>query len=164
MQAVGSPQILPFLRERIRKPRQATHPHSDGQVLTLHMGRADLLRVRVAHDWDSLRVRHVGRTVPVLAFGIVDVHLDELRKVATVAQSSGDRLLVGLKSIRGDLEPLRGSRGPQTLDEYIRGGVVPGTEREVQNEFRFPLDGDKAVRIADAVVVGFRGPSYRKSS
>ena len=57
MKAVRGPQVLPLLRERIRQPREAAHLHSDGEILPLHVRRADLFRIGFPHDWDLLRVR-----------------------------------------------------------------------------------------------------------
>ena len=34
----------------------------------------DFLRIRIAHDWDLLRMRHVGWAIRALAFGIVDIN------------------------------------------------------------------------------------------
>ena len=57
VKAVGSPEVLPLLRESIRQPRKAAHLHSDREILAFHMGRANLRGIGVAHDWDLLRVR-----------------------------------------------------------------------------------------------------------
>src|ERR1039458_4000455 len=84
VQTVCRPEVLPLLAESVRQPRQAAHLHSDGEILTLHMGRANLVGIGVAHDWDPLRVRHVGMAVPTLAFGVAGINLDELREVAAV--------------------------------------------------------------------------------
>src|ERR1017187_5301994 len=106
VQAVRGPEVLPLLAERICQPREAAHLHSDGEVLSLYMAGANLRRIGVSHDWDLLRVRHVGRTVPALAFGVLRVNLDELCEVATVAQCGRNRAHVGLESIGADLEVL----------------------------------------------------------
>jgi hypothetical protein len=50
MEAIRSPEVSPFLRKRIRQPRQAAHLHSDREVLPFHMGRANLGSVRLSHD------------------------------------------------------------------------------------------------------------------
>jgi hypothetical protein len=84
MQAVRGPQVLPLFRKRIRQPREATHAHSDGEILALDMGRANFRRIGIAHDWDSLRVRDIRRAVGALAFGVLRVAFDELREIATV--------------------------------------------------------------------------------
>ena len=67
MQTVGGPEILPLVAEAVRQPREAAHLHSDREVLALHIGRANLRGIGVAHDWDLLRVRDIGRPVPALA-------------------------------------------------------------------------------------------------
>ena len=157
MQAVRRPKILPLLRERIRQPREAAHLHSDGEILAFHMAGTDLRRIGVAHDWDLLRMRHVGRAVPALAFGILRVDFDQLREVAAVAECSRNRAAVGLESIGGDLEALAAGRMAQTLDKGVRGGLSATAKGEVQNQLGVPLDSDEAVGIADAVIVRFKG-------
>jgi hypothetical protein len=122
-----------LLAESIRQPRQPPHLHSDREVLAFYVGRADLRGVGIAHDWDLLRIRYVGRAVPVFALGVVNVYLDESREVATVGERGGDGLLVGLESVGRDLEPLGGSCGPQSFDENIPGGVVAAAECKIQD-------------------------------
>jgi hypothetical protein len=112
VKAIRGPEVLPLFREAIRQPRQAPHLHSDREVLALHMAGANLRGIGIAHDRDLLRVRHIGRAVPALAFGVLRIDLDELGEVATVAQCGRNRAHVGLESIGADLEVLGGwSRG-----------------------------------------------------
>ena len=84
----------------------------------------------------------IGRTVPAPLFlrGL-GINLDELRKVATVAQRGGDRGDVRLESIRADLELLRRSRGPEPFNEGVCRGLAAAPESEVQNELGAALDG-----------------------
>jgi hypothetical protein len=82
--------------------------HSDRNVLAPDVGRVNLRRIGVAHDWGFLRVRYVGRTVAVLAFRVLGVDLDQLGEVATVAHCGRNRGDVGLKSIGTDLEGFAG--------------------------------------------------------
>ena len=91
VQAVRDPKVLPLLGEGIRQPRQASHGHSDREVLAFHVGRANLRRIGFPHDWDLLRMRDIGRAVPALAFRVLRVDLDELREVASVAQRGRNR-------------------------------------------------------------------------
>lgn len=89
MQAVCRPEVFPLLTEGVRQAREAAHTHADRQVLALDVRRTDLRRVGVAHDWDSLRVRHIGRAVPAaLLCGRLAIDLDELREIATVYESN----------------------------------------------------------------------------
>jgi hypothetical protein len=92
----------------------------------------------------------------VLSFGVLRVDLDELCEVATVAQSVRNRAHVGLESIGADLEVLAAGRGPQTLNERVRGGLAAPAQSEVENELGVPLDGNEAVGVADAVIVRFK--------
>jgi hypothetical protein len=39
--------VFEILREAIRKPREPAHRHAHGEVLAFHMGRADVLPIRV---------------------------------------------------------------------------------------------------------------------
>ena len=41
MQAVSRPQVLPLFAEGIRQPSEPPHLHADGQILSLHVGRAN---------------------------------------------------------------------------------------------------------------------------
>src|ERR1035441_6195250 len=88
------------------------------------MAGANFCGIGVSHDWDSLRVRHVGRAVPALAFGIARVNLDELREVATVGKRGRDCGLVKLESIGADLEALARGRVPQAFDKGVRSGFA----------------------------------------
>jgi hypothetical protein len=156
VQAVRGPEVLPLLRERVRQPREAAHVHPDREVLALHMAGANFRRVGVAHDWDLLRVRYVGGTVPVLAFGIVHVNFDELCEVAAVAQCGRNRADVGLESIGADLEALATGRVAQAFDKGVRAGLAAPAQSEVQHQLGVPFDGDEAVGVADAVIVRFK--------
>jgi hypothetical protein len=155
VQAVGSPQVLPLLREAIRQSREAAHLHSDCEVLALHVGRADFGGIGFPHDWDLLRVRHVGRAVPALAFRVLRIDLDELREVATVAQCGRNRAHIRLESIGAALEVLAAGSVPQALDKGVRGGLAATAQSEVQNQFGVALNGDEAIGVANAVIVGF---------
>lgn len=158
VKAVRGPQVVPFLAERVRQPGETAHGHADREVLALHMAGANLRRVRVAHDWDLLRVRDIGRAVPTLAFGIgVGVNLDDLGEVATVAQGGLNCAQIGLEAIGGDLETLRCGRVTKALNEGVRGGLAATAKGEVQNEFRIPLDGDEAISVTDAFIVASSG-------
>ena len=96
--------VDPFFTEGIRQARITPVAHADRQVLPFYVASADLGRVGVAEDWDRLRAGYVRRAVPVLAFGVLGVHFDELREIHLVAQVGFDRRDVGLESVRGQLE------------------------------------------------------------
>src|ERR1035441_79869 len=129
VQAIRGPEVLPLLRERIRQPREAPHLHSDREVLTLDMAGANLRGIGVSHDWDLLRVRDIGRAIPALAFRVLGVDLDELRKVASVAQCGRNRTDIGLESIGADLEVLRCGCGTQALYEGVCGRLATSRPR-----------------------------------
>src|ERR1035438_8148441 len=103
------------------------------------MAGANLRRIGVPHDWDLLRVRHIGRAVPALAFGVLRVDLNELREVATVAECGRNRAPVGLESIGADLEALATGRVAQALDKGVCGGLATTAQREVQNQLGVSL-------------------------
>lgn len=137
VQAVCGPQVLPLFAEGIRQPRQAAHGHSDREVLALNVAGANEVRVRVAHDWDLLRMRDIGRAVPALAFGIgVRIALEELREIATVRQRSGDCGYIGLKAVCTDLEAVASDRMTQTFDENIGGRLASTAKGEIENQLR----------------------------
>ena len=132
VQAVRGPQVFPLLTERIRQAREAAHTHADRQVRALDVRGTDLRWIGIAHDWDSLRVRDIGRAVPALAFRVLRIYLDELREVATVAQGGCNRAHVGLESIGSDLEVLGAGRVTQSFDEGIRRGLAAAPQGEVR--------------------------------
>jgi len=47
VKAVGSPQVFPFLAERVRQPGHAAHLHPNRETLTFDVGCANLDGVRV---------------------------------------------------------------------------------------------------------------------
>src|ERR1035437_9623400 len=105
------------------------------------MGRANLCGIGFPHDWDLLRVRDIGRAVPALAFGVLRVDLDQLGKVATVAESRGDRGKVRLETITAQLKVLRRGCRAQALDEHVRGGLAATAQGKVEYEFAIAFDG-----------------------
>ena len=155
VQAVRGPQVFPLLGEGVRLPGQTAHGYSDCEVLAFYVARANLRGIGIAHDWDLLRVGDFRRAVPALAFGVGRVDLDELREVATVAESGCNRAQVGLEAIGADLEALRGGGGAKALNEGVGGGLRATAKSEVENEFSISLDGYEAVGVTDAVVARF---------
>lgn len=89
----------------------------------------------------------------MLLFHRFSVNLDDLCKVATLVKRGGDRCNVRREAIRGDLDALRSGSGPQALDKGVRGGLVAAPKGEVQNQPGIPLNGHKAVGVADVLVV-----------
>src|ERR1035437_2010315 len=156
VEAVRGPKILPLLRERVRQPREAAHLQTDGEILALDVAGANLRRIGIAHDWDLLRVRDIGRAVPALAFRVLRVDLDQLCEVATVAESGRNRAHVGLESIGADLEALTAGSVAQALNKGVRGGLAATAQGEIENQFGVAFDGNEAVGVTDAVIVRFK--------
>lgn len=86
VEAIRAPQVLPLLAEGIRQSREAAHLHSDREVLAFNVRGANSLRIGIAHDWDSLRVRDFGGAVLAFAFRVVGVDCRRL----TVLFAGGD--------------------------------------------------------------------------
>jgi hypothetical protein len=157
VQAVRSPQILPFFAEGIRQPRKAAHLHSDGEILALHDGSADTGGIAMAEDWDHLRIKDFSGRILALAFRRLALDLDELSEAGNpIFQGIRDRSDVGLESVRSDLELLtRCSRAAKPFNEDLGGCSVAPSEGEVQNELCIALDCHETILISDAVVMGF---------
>jgi hypothetical protein len=155
MQAQRCPMVRPFFTKGVRQSRQTSDLHPHSEILSLNVGCANLRRVRISKDgfWDGLH--NFTRTVPLFAFTRRCIDLDQHSVIDAIQQRVIDGVDVGLEAVRGDLESLRRSRGPQAFDKNIRCGFVPATQSEVQNQFRFSLDSNESVRITDGVVVGF---------
>src|ERR1017187_4100945 len=135
MQTVCSPKVFPLLAESIRQASEATHLHSDGEVLALHVGRASLLGIGISHDWDLLRAGDIGRAIPApLFFRSFAVDFNQLREIASVTQCGCYGGNVGLKSISTNLEPMRSCRATKPLDKGVGGCLVAASKGEVQNQ------------------------------
>lgn len=50
VQRHGCGVVLDFLGETIGQACEAPNPHSHGEILALHVGRADMFRVGVSHN------------------------------------------------------------------------------------------------------------------
>ena len=65
MQTVCRPKVLPFLRERIDKPGQSAHLHSDGEVLAFHDSGADSRGIGIIRDFSVLVAAEFGEHAEV---------------------------------------------------------------------------------------------------
>ena len=60
-QAESGPVVLPLLAEAVREPRESANIGPHGEILPLHVRRADTFRIGFAHNWDHLRGNHLSR-------------------------------------------------------------------------------------------------------
>ena len=84
MKRYGGSVIFEPLAETVGQPGQSTDLHPHGEVLALHMGRANPRRIGISadHNWYSLH--NVSRRIPLFAFARSRIDFDQLGEVATI--------------------------------------------------------------------------------
>jgi len=93
-------QVFEFLAESQTESRHAPEKRSHAKVATLHMRRADHLRVGFSSDdlWD--RSNALRRGIPLPVSFIASINLDELREVDVRSEHILDRADVRNEAIR----------------------------------------------------------------
>ena len=99
--------IFELLTEGIRQPGEPAHVHPHVEILSLDVGRADVLRVGRTDDRLSLGAKTLRRAVTGRPLGIAAVDLNQLRVVDILSESIGDGSQVHLVSVRGQLDSIR---------------------------------------------------------
>src|SRR5689334_7254203 len=97
--------VLNLLGESIRQPGESAHLHPHGEVLTLNIAGADVLRIGIAADDVRFDAKTLRGAVALLPFRIVAKHLYKLRIVNGATESLGNGSHVHLVAVRGQLRP-----------------------------------------------------------
>ena len=108
VQGKRSVVVLPLLAESIGQPGESANLHPHGEVLSLYVRRANLVRVGLPDDWDHLRCDHFSRGVPLVAFAGRCVHLDELCEIHAGSEAQAYSISICRESASSDLEISRG--------------------------------------------------------
>src|ERR1039457_2943948 len=90
-----SDMIFKLLTEGVRQPGEPPHVHPHVEILSLNVGRADMLRVGRTNDRLSLGPKTLCRAVTDCSLGIAAINLDQLREVDIVCE--------GIRNSRQDL-------------------------------------------------------------
>jgi hypothetical protein len=124
VQGHGSVEVFQLLAERIGQAREPAHAHPHGEVLPLHVARADLVRVGIAGDDPCLGPDALGRAVAAFLGRVRAVLLDEDGVVNVAAEGALYRFQVGLVAVCSELDPMA-EAAAQVVDESCRVGPVP---------------------------------------
>ena len=99
--------IFELLTEGVRQPGESPHIHPHVEILSLNVGRADMLVVGRADNVDTLGAQTLRRAVTGCSLGIAAVHLDQLREVDILREGIRDSRQVHLVAVRGQLDSVR---------------------------------------------------------
>ena len=93
--------ILPFLAEGVCQPRETSILHSDREVRTFNVARANLAGLRLPRVLIFLATYYPGRAVSLLAFpGRRGELLNQHSVIDVVAEGTGNRRVVRIEAVR----------------------------------------------------------------
>ena len=144
--------VLEGLRKTVRQPRKPAHPHPHREILTLHVGGADFIRVGCPDSdvWD--RLHNLSGAVPLRSFARRGVNLHELREVHSLPNLFRYGSAVRPETIRRQLKPAR-CRIRQLFGEFQRVTLRPSPRVPRNDQFRVPFNGHEGPVIADLISV-----------
>src|ERR1022692_1094040 len=99
--------IFELLTEGVRQPGKPPHIHSHVEILSLNVGRADVLWVGRANDRLSFGPKTLRRAVTGRSLRIVAINLDQLRVVDIIRESIRYSRQIHLVAVRGQLDSIR---------------------------------------------------------
>lgn len=145
--------ILPLLAMAVRQSREAANLHSQREVASLDVARANADGFRFAHDRGFDDANNLRRRVSTRAFFVwLAIHLNQGSEVnAAPAKDGRDDAAIRREAVRGQLESA--SRGViQVVREDRRIGRRALPDVECQNQFRVALKRRETPRIAQAAL------------
>lgn len=143
----GGFQVFPFAAESARQAGHSAHFRSDRQVDPFHVRRANAVALGIsvpALDNGSLQF---SRTIAGRAVRASVVNLDKLTVIHPRSETQTDRLWIGVKAVRGQLESARGGLIEFFNKEF---GVLaaPASKMPGQDQFAIPFKREERVGIA----------------
>ncbi len=155
-----SGQVLDFLGEAEREPREPLHKRADRQIVAFNMAGHYRPQIPYAAYVGPARVHHIRWSVAT-DFGI-DVILDENAMPSRLTERFADRGLIRRKAVRADLwrELASVHRGThhaafQVTDKRFRGFRRPSTERVGNHQFRVRVQRGEKVPVAKPTRTAF---------
>jgi len=135
VQSQGRLEVRQLLAEGIRQPGEAAAHHPNGQVLPLHVARADMGRSGIPIDHRGYHLRDPWWGVPPVTRRLGPVHLHKLGIVHIVAEEFLDGGQVGPQAIRGQLgAAIPVEALPEILNETVSRSSVSLADRERRNQ------------------------------
>jgi hypothetical protein len=146
-QGQHSDVIFELLTEGVRQPGEPPHIHPHVEVLSLNVGRADMLRVGRTNDGLSLSAKTLRRAVTGCPLRIVAIDLDQLRIVDIFRESIGDGSQVHLVAVSSQLHAIR-QPACNVLKELRRTPGVPPSNHPRDNELALRFKRRKRSNVA----------------
>lgn len=151
-QGNGGFQVVPFAAKTVRQSRQSAHTHSNGQVRSFNVTRANHIAVRIAEPRLNDCALEFGRRVARRPLRHSSVNLYQLAIVNPRSETQTNSVRIGVHAVRGQLELSR--RGLVQLfnkDFCIGAGTSAKVPRE--NDFAVALNGEERPSITLALVI-----------
>src|ERR1039458_7010524 len=93
--------IFELLAKGVRQPGEASHIHPHIEILSLNVGRADMLLAGRTDNSLSLGAKTLRRAVTGCSLGIVAIYLDLLSVIDIIREGIRDGGQIHLMAVRG---------------------------------------------------------------
>ena len=149
--------IFELLAKGVRQPGEASHVHPHIEILSLNVGRADMLLAGRTDNSLSLGAKTLRRAVTGCSLGIVAIYLDQLSVIDIIREGIRDGGQIHLMAVRGQLDPIR-QPGCNVSKELRRTpGVPPSCQpRQDKVALRFNRREGPNVATDPGFQLGFR--------
>jgi len=142
VQRAREPMTRQLFAESVCKTGKSSHLHSDRQVVSLRVTRADVLNDRMAKDRLTASTDALIDGVTSEQIALVAVKLDEHPIINRLADKCGpDRDQIRAVAIRGELDAVTES-GREVPQERVCARGTPVTNEPRGNQFRFRVNGN----------------------
>src|ERR1017187_2844464 len=142
-----SDMVFELLTEGIRQPGEPPHVHPHVEILSLNVGRADVLRVWRTDDRLSLGAKTLRRAVTGCSFGIVAINLNQLGEVDILSESIGYSRQIHLVAVCSQLDSIR-QPACNVLKELRRTPGIPPSCHPRQYQFALSFNRSERPDIA----------------
>ena len=148
--------VFDLLRKRIGKPGETAHLHPHREILPFHVASADVLRVGFANLGFFFAAVANGWAVPLLAFRIVSVDLNEHGIVDLFTEPVSHGGKVGPESVGSQLNAI-GETAREILDEFGSATNVTASHQPRANQLGIGVQRYPGPHVATNLLCGHRG-------
>jgi len=154
VQGNGRFQMRQLFAKSIREARQSAKLHPHGEVLPLHIGRADMVRVRIARAHLGYNLR--DRSVPLIPeLAVVSVELGQLSEVGITRKRFFHCFAVEDVGVSGQLHAVISDAIPQILHECLRIQGRAFADDKGRNELAVSIEGHEYPLISEVYGIVF---------
>ena len=146
-QSQHSDVIFELLTEGVCQSGEPPHVHSHGEILSLNVRRADVLRVGRSDNRLSFGPKTLRRAVTGCPLGIAAINLNQLRVVDILSEGIRDGGQIHLVSVRGQLDSIR-QPACNVPKELRRTPGVPPSCQPRQDKLALGLNGRERPNVA----------------